>query len=209
MTFGVFDPFAGSATALIAVEQCGVESWGMDSHPFIGRVAQAKLAYRSSPEEYLQLAEEVLLNAQLQTPVLESYAPLIRKCYSDEALGQLDCLRRVVSNTNDNSESSRLIWITLVSILRCTSQVGTANWQYLLPGQRKSNVKQPFEAFEGMVNVIHNDMRSEIGLNGPRAEFILGDARSCIGVPDDAITLVVTSPPYANNYDYADATRLC
>ena len=40
------------------------------------------------------------------------------------------------------------------------------------------------------------------------AEFVLGDARSCIGVPDDGITLVVTSPPYANNYDYADATRL-
>ncbi len=27
-------------------------------------------------------------------------------------------------------------------------------------------------------------------------------------MPDDWATLVVTSPPYANNYDYADATRL-
>ena len=45
----VLDPFAGSATTLIAAEQCGVESWGIDAHPFVARVARAKLAYRSSP----------------------------------------------------------------------------------------------------------------------------------------------------------------
>ena len=45
----VLDPFAGSATTLIAAEQCGVASWGIDAHPFVARVAQAKLAYRSPP----------------------------------------------------------------------------------------------------------------------------------------------------------------
>ena len=53
----VFDPFAGSGTTLIAAEQCGVESWGIDPHPFVVRVARAKLAYRSSPREYLQQAK--------------------------------------------------------------------------------------------------------------------------------------------------------
>jgi hypothetical protein len=34
------------------------------------------------------------------------------------------------------------------------------------------------------------------------------DARICMGIPDGWATLVVTSPPYANNFDYADFTRL-
>jgi hypothetical protein len=34
------------------------------------------------------------------------------------------------------------------------------------------------------------------------------DARSCQGVLDGWADLIITSPPYANNYDYADATRL-
>jgi DNA modification methylase len=34
------------------------------------------------------------------------------------------------------------------------------------------------------------------------------DARQCAGLPDGWADLVITSPPYANNYDYADATRL-
>jgi len=42
----------------------------------------------------------------------------------------------------------------------------------------------------------------------PLAKLRVDDARKCATVPDGWATLVVTSPPYANNYDYADATRL-
>lgn len=204
----VFDPFAGSGTALIAAEQCGVESWGIDSHPFISRVAKAKLAYRSSPDEYFQRVAKVLEAAKHRKPSLDSYVPLMRKCYSDAALGQLDCLRNEIGRTSDDSESSKLVWMTLVAILRSTSHVGTANWQYLLPERHKANSKQPFAAFEEMINVIQSDMRSMYDVSGPRAKFYPGDARSCTVVPDGRVNLVVTSPPYANNYDYADATRL-
>ena len=204
----VLDPFAGSGTALIAAEQCGVESWGIDSHPFVARVAKAKLAYRSSPEEYMRRAGSVLEAAKRRTPTLDKYAPLIRKCYSDESLEQLDCLRSEIEAAEDDSESAMLVWLTLVSILRQTSHVGTASWQYLLPKRRKLSIKSPFAAFEEMVNVIHGDMYTLSGSSGPRAKFDMGDARSCSSVPDHRVTLVVTSPPYANNYDYADATRL-
>ena len=146
--------------------------------------------------------------AKLRTPSLESYSPLIRKCYSDAALEQLDCIRAEIEATRDDSESFLVVWMALVSILRPTSRVGTANWQYLLPRRRKSSVKQPFDAFEDMVNVIYSDMCVANTLSGPRARFDVGDARSCSAVPDDKVTLVVTSPPYANNYDYTDATRL-
>ena len=204
----VFDPFAGSGTTLIAAEQCGVESWGIDSHPFVARVARAKLAYRSSPDEYLDRAKRALAGAKRITPAVESYVPLIRKCYTDEALEQLDCLRHAIGSADDGSESARLVWLTLVSILRPTSHVGTANCQYLLPGRRKARVREPFAAFEEMARTMYEDMRCAEGLSGPRTTFRQDDARTCETVPDDHFNLVVTSPPYPNNYDYADATRL-
>ena len=204
----VFDPFAGSGTTLIAAEQCGVESMGIDPHLFVARVAQAKLAYRSSPSEYLQRAKKVLVSARHHPPSLDAYAPLIRKCYTDEALEQLDCLRRAIESTDDDSESARLVWLTLVSVLRPTSHVGTSNWQYLLPSRRKARVQEPFPAFEEMMWTMHEDMSSANSLSGPRATFNLDDARLCETVPADSFNLVMTSPPYPNNYDYADATRL-
>ena len=40
------------------------------------------------------------------------------------------------------------------------------------------------------------------------AKVFLDDARELGTVPDDSAGLVITSPPYANNYDYGDATML-
>ena len=204
----VLDPFAGSATTLIAAEQCGVESWGIDSHPFVARVARAKLAYRSSPSDYRSAAAGVLAHARRMEPDLTPYAPLIRRCYAEEALRQLDCLRRAVKAVNSNTEARRLVWLTLVAILRSTSHAGTANWQYLLPDRRKANVVVPFAAFQAMSQLIHKDMVAVGRIAGPRAAFALGDARSREALPPGKFNLVVTSPPYPNNYDYADATRL-
>ena len=204
----VFDPFAGSATTLIAAEQCGAESWGIDSHPFVARIARAKLAYRSSASSYLTAAASVLGEARHIKPDLAPYAPLIRRCYTDEALQELDCLRRAAEAIDSETESGRLVWLTLVAILRSTSHVGTANWQYLLPERRKARVVSPFVAFQAMSRTIYCDMQEIGGIDGPRAEFSAADARTCETLPAKGFNLVVTSPPYPNNYDYADATRL-
>jgi hypothetical protein len=56
--------------------------------------------------------------------------------------------------------------------------------------------------------MIYHDMRVGAQVSGSRAHLVLGDARSCEGIPKGVANLVVTSPPYPNNYDYADATRL-
>ena len=173
----------------------------------MARIAQAKLAYRSAPYEYLRQAQQVLACAKRHPGSPESYGGLIRRCYTDEALEQLDGLRRVIERLDDGSDVARLVWLTLVSVLRPTSHVGTANWQYLLPNRRKARVPAPLTAFEDMTSVVYRDMMS-VSCAGPRATFTPDDARTCHTVPADSANLVVTSPPYPNNYDYADATRL-
>ena len=204
----VFDPFAGSGTTLITAEQFGVPAVGTDSHPFVARVARAKLAYRSDPEEFLALARRVEESARYRQPELHGYAGLIRRCYTDETLAELDCLRQSVADFENCSESGSLVWLALVSILRRTSHVGTANWQYVLPSHRKARPDSPFAAFSDMANKMYEDMQLSRSLNGPRATFNEDDARACATIPDDSCNLVITSPPYPNNYDYADATRL-
>ncbi|MGB9590802.1 MAG: hypothetical protein ACPL68_07950 [Candidatus Hydrothermia bacterium] len=41
-----------------------------------------------------------------------------------------------------------------------------------------------------------------------RPRIIQGDARDMVGVESGSVCLAITSPPYLNNYDYADRTRL-
>ena len=100
-------------------------------------------------------------------------------------------------------------WLALISILRICSPVGTAQWQYVLPNKSKSKVAEPYSAFLERVRIFASDMRCrQQEVTGPPASFRQDDARFLNSVPDGWADLVVTSPPYANNYDYADVARL-
>jgi hypothetical protein len=204
----VLDPFAGAGTTLLAAERVGAESYGVEAHPFITRVARAKLLYRSDPDAYLDRAREVRCHALRLRDLACDYPPLIHKCFSAEALAGLDHLRRAWEATRDDTPASELVWLTLVAILRLVSSAGTAPWQYVLPRKAKRFPQEPLPAFDLMTRAVFADMQASAAVTGPRAVLIAGDARTCAGVPEGFASLVLTSPPYANNYDYADATRL-
>jgi hypothetical protein len=146
--------------------------------------------------------------AKTVKPDLVGYPSLIRKCYGDTALEQLDALRQGYELVRDESPASELAWLTLVAILRKVSTAGTATWQYVLPRKQKRAPADPTAAFDECARVIYQDMRRGESLTGPNAKLLLGDARTCGGAPKEFANLVITSPPYPNNYDYADATRL-
>lgn len=205
----LFDPFAGSGTALLEGEYCGLESIGVEAHPFVARIARAKLLWRHDAGEFRSYANMILQRAMQEAPDLSRYPSLITKCYPPEILARLGCLHKAWEQKADNSPSSELTWLCLVSILREVSPVGTAQWQYVLPRRSKAKAVDPYSAFESRVTQMSQDMMTRQRLpQGPSAVLIGGDARTCVSIPSDWVDLVITSPPYANNYDYADATRL-
>jgi tRNA G10 N-methylase Trm11 len=114
----VLDPFAGAGTTLLAAEKAGVPAIGVDAHPFVSRVAKAKLLYRSDPNAFLARAREVKRLALRMHGIGCEYPTLIHKCFSADALESLDHLRRAWEELADDTPESELTWLTLVAILR-------------------------------------------------------------------------------------------
>lgn len=206
----VLDPFGGSGTTVVAAEASGVEGIGVDVHPFVSRVAKAKLAWRADPGVLLKRAKQVRLEAEKGLPVKLPSAPLIAKCFPERAaLEDLLRVRDAVWFQRAGDEYDELLWLALVSIIRACSPAGTAQWQYVLPNKTKSRVAEPLSAFEARVQLFADDMWAMQAHNAaPEGRVIEADARTLNGVEDGWADLILTSPPYANNFDYADATRL-
>lgn len=204
----VFDPFVGSGTTCLACDEMGIESYGIEAHPFVYRVAKVKLSYACDTERLMSKAESAFEFACKANANTEHYPEIIGKCYGLETLDYLDRFRQAVEAEQDGSPEAGLLWMALVSSLRIVSEAGTAPWQYVLPGRRKTAPPSPEVTLHKAVQMIVADTRFMARRAKPIARLLADDARKCAAVPNKWATLVITSPPYANNYDYADATRL-
>lgn len=202
----VLDPFAGSGTTLLAARAAGADSIGIESHPFVVRVARAKLQAWGSADELEDRAAAVLAESR---PLAWADPPaLMAKIYAPDALTALRGLRDTVERLARNDAIDTLLWLALVGVLRVCSPVGTAQWQYVLPNKTKRRTAEPLAAFAAQVALMVSDMRGLGEEPDARATLYEEDARSIASVEEGWADLVITSPPYPNNYDYADATRI-
>lgn len=207
----VLDPFAGSGTTLLAAAQEHTECYGFESHPFVMRIANAKLAWTASIKDVRACADLVMQRAKTISADISGEPPLLLKCYTEDALKTLCTLRESFSASKEDIPSGvrELLWLAITSILRTCSHAGTAQWQYVLPAKSKTRVGAPLEAFKEKITEIITDMnwfqQSDVSV---ASYLVHHDARERYEYLDGLIDMVITSPPYPNNYDYGDATRL-
>jgi len=206
----ILDPFCGSGTTLIEAVKTGADAVGFEPHPFIFRVAQCKTNWDIDVNQLYFVSERILNFAKkIKKEISRHPSALIEKCYTHENLVRLESLRDAwleISTGETPAGVKHLIWLAITCILRECSGVGTAQWQYLLPNKQKAKVSDPYVAFKTRILMFCNDLKAMRNFQSGRIEIIKTDARC----PDctDKFNLVITSPPYPNNYDYADATRL-
>jgi len=207
----ILDPFAGSGTTLVAANELNVPSVGYEKHHFVRRIANTKLHYNINHSYLNKLYNEILLRVSSASDKFdfEIQPELLKKCYSPQTLKTLISMKNNFLKITDNSLESEIIWLAITTILRSTSTAGTAQWQYVLPNKKKKNVLNPIDAFRQKLNDIlfDIDLFNSKNINS-LANILNHDARDALADRDDSFDMLITSPPYPNNYDYADSTRL-
>ena len=206
----ILDPFVGSGTVLLEGQLRGKNTYGVEAHQLVYKIAEAKLLWNTDINSFKKASFQLLKHAKNNKVKREKFPSLFSRIYPEQTLVDLFSLKKAYESLNLDSDYSKLLWFVITSILRVSSPAGTAQWQYVLPGKTKAKVLEPFVAFENKVNSILSDMKfvQAKDLDLGQTHLIKGDSRILQGIPDNSIDLVVTSPPYANNYDYADATRI-
>lgn len=206
----VAEPFCGAATAAGALgPEC--QFAGIEAHPLIAELGALKLRTpRSHPASLRRAAEETAERARAGD-VAEMCAehPLVRRCFTESVLVELVALRTELESGANSNWRTHLKW-ALLGTLRDVASV-KVGWPYQRPSlTREAPHRDPSARFLTRVEMMAADL--ETGPMASGGSVTRGDARRATSWkraagqrPFDAC---VTSPPYLNNFDYADATRL-
>jgi len=217
----IYDPFMGSGTTNVTAKTIGLNSVGTEAHPFVFQIARTKLNWdvdQTKITEFLGLVEKKLFqkSTALQKKKLNSEFPeLILKCYEEKTNYDLWALRELISEHLSDGEIFEFFFVVTTALLRNVS-IAATGWHYIAPNKKKvsSIDKDVLSEFVILARQMAGDLQKIKLISRGRYtqtthRLINGDSRNTKEtIPDESADHVFTSPPYLNNFDYADRTRL-
>lgn len=221
----IYDPFMGSGTTNLVAKKLGIHSYGVEAHPFVFKIARTKLQWEIDHNEILYALSQIehLIQAQKKQHLSHStqdvlhneFPELLLKCYEDDTLLELLWIRNALNTIQISKESYNFFFVGLTGLLREVSSAATG-WPYIAPNKKKTTSanKIPLTEFRRQIYKMLEDLRLMIAEAIPtysdsQHHLFNADSRD-VGdlVTDNSIDHIFTSPPYLNNFDYADRTRL-
>ena len=216
----IYDPFMGSGTTNLVAKSLGFNSYGVEAHPFVFPITQAKMDWEIDVDEakkhFLKIKNKFNASKEKGQKIeLVEVPELLHKCYEVETLEDLIRLRDIVNSASKDKIEKNLFFVALVALLREVSLAATG-WPYIAPKKIKSSSigKIVINEYEKLVNRMLNDIltireSSVSDYKKSKHEIFLGDCRDTTKIIEKNVAdFIFTSPPYLNNFDYADRTRL-
>ncbi|MFL6139642.1 MAG: DNA methyltransferase [Frankiaceae bacterium] len=215
----ILDPFCGSGVVGTAAASRGIAFVGVEAHPLVAELAALKLRRTTprSPSDLIASARLFIADAAACDDVdHENETNLVRKSFDDDVLGQLIAMRTTLERQPDAQWRPWSPWLkwALLGTLRDVASV-RVGWPYQNPNRsRRPTHTDPYARVIKRASLMAADLMTARQWPSPRADAAIfrGDARDSRtwqkAASTRALAGCICSPPYLNNFDYADATRL-
>ena len=214
----VLDPFAGIGTTPLIAAGRGLRAAGIEIIP-VGVLVGNAIAHAANgleSDEFRVASESLLKRVDCPSEAHEEYAfPHVRiteSAFPPETESGLAKAREFI-NTVDDPGTQAMLEVACMSVLESVSYT-RKDGQYLRwdlrSGRRlKARInKGPILPFSEALKARLGEMAEDIGLlkhrygNGA-PDLIIGSSLERLRLlPDTSFDMVITSPPYANRYDY-------
>lgn len=203
----VLDPFCGSGTTLLEASIAGRKSIGIDSNPIATLVSKAKTTVLNDKElEQIDNIIIILKNIDLSSLSL-CWIPTVQNLnhwFQENVITELSWLRQFILANSKGNLQNFLLCIYSSIIVNVSNQ--ESNTRY---AAKNKNISDGFtiEAFcrklkQEKTRMLELSQIKKIIKNEPT--IICSDTGKVDQemVPDNSVDIIITSPPYANSYDY-------
>ena len=218
----IYDPFMGSGTTNLVAKCLGINSIGFEAHPFVINITKAKMCWNlkfNSIEKFLNDLnndfESIYLKKSKSIDLEEYFPELVLKCYPSNTLIKLMIIRDYFNDSELGNNEKKFLFVAITALLRGVSSAATG-WPYIAPKKAKvtSEGKDALVEFLKLSYSMLEDVKYINNIATPehkksKHKLILGSSTDVSKhIPDETIDHIFTSPPYLNNFDYSDRTRL-
>lgn len=201
----VLDPFTGMATTQVAANHLGMDAIGYEPQPHFWTMAVAKVSTRdvSAPDRIRKLLENLSPVDDIRDIWNETQVEYLSKLVPSEQL-RLLARCRVLENriVADDKPLYRLVVSKLLEWASGSSTDGI----YKAPStqKRSHDVRERIPVILEMIESDLRELPKEAGKSviHPRSSIRMEE------IETGSVDLIVTSPPYLNNFDFAEMARM-
>lgn len=202
----IFDPFAGMGTTMFSASFFNIPAIGIDKLPLAVFVAKTLPKFLSlEKEEFEQVWKSIKAGVEYAKPAyVATDVSIMKKAFREDILLLLRKIKGKIETLEEPYKSVFLL--LLLSVLEECSFV-SKDGQFLRI-RREKKISNPLDAIERKVEQVKQDLTwlDEFYPSYRRKSYYdvyLADARDMSEVKfRKKPTAVITSPPYANRYDY-------
>lgn len=216
----IYDPFMGSGTTNLVAKTMGINSIGVEAHPFVYPIAKSKFNWninRAIVNNHIELIKELISGNRhdensIKEIVTSAFPELVLKCYLPNTLYEIMKIRDYILEIEDD-DIKLFMRVALIATLRDVS-IAATGWPYIAPNKIKitSLSKDGIGTYSRKCSEMLADLeyiKEHSEKDNTTHNLILGDCRYTDNlIQNECVDHIFTSPPYLNNFDYADRTRL-
>lgn len=203
----IYESFAGCGTTLVSAQKNGINAVGNEGQELLFNVIKGKLDWSVDTNQIKQfiLGLEKSINGGIYQ---EPYHQLLETLYSKNNLYQLYFIRDyIIQNVRDDKQSTFLN-LALTQSLHKVS-IHPIAIPYISRSKTLSNSLSAYDTFKNTVFKMIEDLKTVVD-KPVTTEIFLHDSRlKNEAIEDDSCSICITSPPYLNNLDYGEVSKVC
>lgn len=202
----LLDPFAGAGTALVEANSLGLNAIGFEPQPFFYEMALAKTQTRSTENikevgKLLKSAKPLKTIEELWTS--DSQIVFLSKLVDEENLLLLGGMRKQLKLC---SESSKPIFKLIVSRLLEAAAGSQTDGIYKAP----SSLKKSRNVLDLLTTLLIDCEQDILAMPEDSGDSVIykQSSETMSMVHSGSQSICITSPPYLNNFDFAEMSRM-
>jgi DNA modification methylase len=205
----IFDPFAGCGTTLVSSQKVGVPAIGNEGQEFMYDVIRAKLNWKIDGDEFtnnLQFIKDEITKELVDFDHENTPHILLKSLYTKDTLAKLYLMKKSILSIS--SRKYKLFFKLALSQTLHKVSIHPIAVPYISRNKTLSHTDKPLEFFENISRQMYTDTIEHYSKK-KTSKIYLQDSRIANNqIEDGECNLCITSPPYLNNLDYGEVSKV-